>query len=70
MAEKYNLQTIAFPAISTGIYSYPIKEAAEIAVRTVKSHLNGQNMPQKVYFACFNVETYQIYVSLLANNNL
>ncbi len=65
LTEKYNLQTVAFPAISTGIYGYPLKEGAEIAFRTVKLHLETNNLPQKVYFVCFGEENYNIYVSLV-----
>jgi O-acetyl-ADP-ribose deacetylase (regulator of RNase III) len=65
LAEKYKIKIIAFPAISTGVYGYPLKEATEIAVKTVKLYLETHNLPQKVIFVCFSSEAYKIYVSIL-----
>lgn len=39
LAREYKIRTIAFPSISTGIYSYPLEQAAHIAVRTVKEYI-------------------------------
>jgi O-acetyl-ADP-ribose deacetylase len=41
LAEKHGIRSIAFPAISCGIYRYPVSEAAPLAVRTVRKHLAG-----------------------------
>jgi O-acetyl-ADP-ribose deacetylase (regulator of RNase III) len=60
-----NLTTIAFPNISTGIYGYPKKEAAEIAMKTVNEILQTNSSIAKVYFVCFDDENYQLYQSLL-----
>jgi len=68
LAVENNLETIAFPNISTGIYGYPKKEAAQIAVATVTKYLQkGQNGSsiRKVYFVCFDEENFQLYQSLL-----
>ncbi len=54
--------SIAFPCISTGIYGYPKKEAAKIAIKAVKDS-NYDNID--VYFVCFGDEDYQIYLDLL-----
>jgi O-acetyl-ADP-ribose deacetylase (regulator of RNase III) len=65
LAEENDLATVAFPNISTGIYGYPKKEAAEIAVNTVKDFLEMNSSIQKVYFVCFDSENFQIYQSLI-----
>ena len=68
LAVENNLETIAFPNISTGIYGYPKKEAAQIAVATVSKYFqkghNGSSI-RKVYFVCFDEENFQLYRSLL-----
>jgi len=68
LAVENNLETIAFPNISTGIYGYPKKEAAQIAVATVSKYLharqNGSSI-RKVYFVCFDEENFHLYQSLL-----
>jgi len=61
LAKTNNLQSIAFPNISTGIYKYPKKEAGEIAIRTIKEN----PIVEKVIFVCFDDENYQIYKELL-----
>lgn len=65
LAEKYNLLSVAFPNISTGIYGYPKKEAAQIAIRTTKSFLEQDHLLQKIYFVCFDEENFLHYTSLL-----
>ena len=64
LAIEYNLSTIAFPNISTGVYGYPKKEAAEIAVNTVTVYLKQDTFISKVYFVCFDEENYQLYQTL------
>ncbi len=57
LAEEYQLQSIAFPAVSCGVYGYPIEDACEIAYKTVYDHVqNGSGL--SVYFVCFNNEIY------------
>ena len=65
LAVEHKLSTIAFPNISTGIYGYPKKEAAEIAVDTVSGFLKQNDFLGKVYFVCFDEENYQLYNSLI-----
>ena len=57
LAAKHDIDTIAFPAISTGVYRFPIIQAAEIAVRTVGDYLNGNEMPAEVIFCCFGPDS-------------
>ena len=59
LAVQNNLQTIAFPNISTGIYRFPKFLAADIAIRTIKE--NTPNEITKIIFVCYDDENYQIY---------
>lgn len=61
LAAENNLASIAFPAISTGIYRYPLEEAAEIAIMTVLEFLKTDNVIRKVIFVLFNNNNYDIY---------
>lgn len=58
-------QSIAFPAISTGVYGYPRAAAAEIAVKTVSEFITRRVLPEQVYFVCYDEETAQLYQRLL-----
>ncbi len=63
LAEENNCRSIAFPAISTGVYGYPKREAAEIAVNTI---LNWSGkLPQEVIFCCFTPGDLEIYQKIL-----
>jgi O-acetyl-ADP-ribose deacetylase len=64
LAVENGLQSIAFPNISTGIYGYPKKEAAKIAVKTVSDFLQS-NATVIVYFVCFDEENFELYRSLI-----
>lgn len=65
LAIDHNLSSIAFPNISTGVYGYPKKEAAEIALKTVMVYLKQDTFISKVYFVCFDEENYQLYQMLV-----
>lgn len=65
LAEANGYTTIAFPAISTGVYGYPKAAAAEIAVNTVSAHLIRRPQLQQVLFVCFDSETAHLYQRLL-----
>lgn len=65
LANQHKLSSIAFPNISTGIYGYPKKEAAEIALNTVMVYLRQDAFISNVYFVCFDEENYQLYQSLI-----
>ena len=64
LAKKYNLHSIAFSCISTGVYGYPKEEAAKIAVETTRSWLKQQKFNIKVYFCVFDSENKAIYNKL------
>lgn len=53
LAKKYSIKTIAFPAISCGVYHFPIERAAEIAITTVMEGLKGNPGIEAVYLVCF-----------------
>ena len=66
LADERQVRTISFPAISTGVYGYPLREAAEIAVREVRAHLDRQNTTvEQVIFVLFGRAAYQTYADLL-----
>ncbi len=64
IAQKNQINTIAFPAISTGIYRFPIDRAAQIAVKTIKENLAGSGI-KKVIFVCFNEDNYNAYLAMV-----
>lgn len=66
LARENGVKTIAFPNISTGVYSFPKDKAATIAVETVKSFLTSDTQIQNVYFVCFDQENYELYHRLLS----
>jgi O-acetyl-ADP-ribose deacetylase len=66
LAAAHGIQTLAFPSISTGIYGYPIEQAARIAVDTVRSSLRELPAIQEVVFCCFSPTDLLIYQGLLA----
>jgi O-acetyl-ADP-ribose deacetylase len=59
------IKTIAFPAISTGVYRFPLERATKIAVIEVKIFLEKNDSIEKVIFVCFDEETYQVYQNVL-----
>jgi len=65
LATEYEIKSIAFPNISTGVYGFPKQRAAEIAVNTVKDFLNLTTLIKEIFFVCFDEENYEIYHSLL-----
>lgn len=65
IAKEYGIETIAFPAISTGVYRFPINRAAEIAIKTVKDFLAKNQELNKVIFVCFGKEVYDSYYAVL-----
>ena len=61
VAEENWVRSIAFPAISTGIYGYPLQAATNIAVSTVRERLLSSSSVQRVVFACFTPEALEAY---------
>ena len=62
MADERGVATVSFPAISTGVYGYPLQEAAEIAVTEVKKHLEGVDTAiREVTFVLFDRRAWKQY---------
>lgn len=68
VALAHDCRTIAFPAISTGIYGYPKAQATKIAVGTVAAFLEENAIPDTVTFCCFDELTAELYRSTIAAN--
>lgn len=68
LAKKYNLTKIAFPAISTGTFDYPIDEATEIALKTVLAFLDN-NAEFEITFVLYEEHIYNEYITQLASIN-
>jgi O-acetyl-ADP-ribose deacetylase (regulator of RNase III) len=65
LAVAHSVRTIAFPAISCGIYGYPIPDAAKIAIRTVNDFLAADETIEKVIFACFGADVLAAFQDAL-----
>ncbi len=65
LAEAHNISSIAFPAISTGVYGYPKQAATEIAVSTVSKAVEGTAIIGEVVFCCFSDADLMRYRSVL-----
>jgi O-acetyl-ADP-ribose deacetylase (regulator of RNase III) len=65
LARQFGLRTIAFPAISCGIYHFPVERAVEIAVRETLAGLSANPAIEKVIFSCFGDSVFQAYQSTL-----
>ena len=67
LAKENGVRSIAFPAISCGIYGYPIDEAAQIAVDAVRKHAAGMPALERVVFVCFDEKTFEANRTALRN---
>ncbi|HTI14103.1 MAG TPA: O-acetyl-ADP-ribose deacetylase [Dictyobacter sp.] len=65
LAEQHQIQSIAFPSISTGIYGYPLDLAAPIALNIIITHLQQPTTLQQVMFVLFDQRTYKTYQQTL-----
>ena len=65
LSVENGVKTIAFPAISTGVYRFPLERATKIAVTEVKKFLEKNKSIEKVIFVCFDEETYHVYNKIL-----
>jgi len=66
IARNHDCRTVAFPAISTGVYGYPKDEATEIAVGAVAGFLDENAVPETVTFCCFDDQTAKLYQRAVA----
>ena len=67
LAHAHQLKTVAFPAISCGVYGYPLKQAVTIAVRETSGFLDAHPEFEKIIFACFDRATLDVYAAALAS---
>lgn len=66
LAKSNDIHSIAFPAISTGVYGYPAYEAAEIALTTIKEWMQeNATYPMQVIMSCFSESMYKVYMEVL-----
>ncbi len=65
LAEKNQIKTIAFPAISTGVFGFPMERASKIAVAEVNKFLHSHNSVEQVIFVCFGQNAYDCYLRLM-----
>ncbi len=65
IAEAELLETLAFPSISTGVYAYPVKPAARIAIATARDVLKSARKLREVIFCCFSAADLAVYEELL-----
>ncbi len=65
VADENNLKSISFPAISTGIFGFPIGRCAEIMLKTTIDYLKGQTGVEKVVFCLFGTDSYEVFENQL-----
>lgn len=70
LAELNNCHSIAFPAISCGVYGYPVEQASHIAVETVIAEMHHTQQLEQVMFVCFSGATKQAFETALAKHQL
>lgn len=61
LAERYGCQTVAFPSISTGVYHFPLEQAAKIALAALQEALEDAAHVESVTMVCFDAHTWQAY---------
>ena len=66
LAKENGVKTIAFPSISTGVYRFPVDQAAKIAVGEILNFLNNEDSIEQVTIVCFDDKTKEYYVDALA----
>ncbi len=69
IAQENNLKTIAFPCISTGVYHFPKDRACQIAVKTISAFIQKSPVFDKIIFACFTQEDFDLYRQACPNNS-
>ena len=65
LARTHSISSVAFPAISTGIYGYPLPDAARIAIDEVQRYIADNDTPSQVIFVGWSGQAYRTYLELL-----
>ncbi|MDX2093608.1 MAG: O-acetyl-ADP-ribose deacetylase [Kofleriaceae bacterium] len=65
LAETHGVQSIAFPGISTGVYGYPLREAADVAISTIAAWLDGHTTPSTVILCTFDERATSVMTEAL-----
>ncbi|MEW6280822.1 MAG: macro domain-containing protein, partial [Candidatus Eremiobacterota bacterium] len=65
LAADQGARSVAFPGISTGVYGYPVRQAAEVAVQAVRDFVAGDDRLDEVRFIVFSEGDLQVYRALL-----
>jgi len=61
VADQNNLKSISFPAISAGIFGFPIERCAKIMLETTMSYLEGQTGLERIVFCLFGRDSYEVF---------
>ena len=69
LAHKYDIQSIAFPNISTGIYRFPKELACEIVLNTVQDFIQTHDAPNQIIFVCYDEENHSFYQKKLGDRS-
>ena len=65
LANNISLKSIAFPAISTGVYGFPIDRACRIALKSIRDYLKSDDSINEIYLVCFDQVVYDQYNTLV-----
>ena len=65
LANNISLKSIAFPAISTGVYRFPIDRACRIAIKSIRDYLKSDDSINEIYLVCFDRDVYDQYNTLV-----
>lgn len=65
LADENNLKSISFPAISTGVFGFPIQRCAEIMLRTTIDYLKGKTSLEMISFCLFGQDSYEVFTNQL-----
>ena len=65
LAEEHDLESVAFPSISTGAFGYPVEEAAEVALRTVLESAENLQSIRRIRFVLYGEENFEAYERVL-----
>lgn len=68
LLKQYHLKSIAFPAISCGVYRFPVERAATIALKTLNRVLEDDKDTEKVLLVCFSEQMFDVYRQILNNS--